>query len=395
MKWDKSTYRIQDTGIYGKLLLAVGIAGLAASAVGFNADSKQFYHSYLTAYVFWTSVGLGALFFTMVHHLVDATWSVVVRRLSECLMVTLPVMFIFLLPIVGHGIHDLYHWSHADAVAHDVLLQHKAPWLNTGMFIGRSVIYFVCWTVIGAVLYKTSLRQDQKHEEGLLGRMRMVSGPGMVIFALTLTFSAFDWMMSLDPHWYSTIFGVYFFAGSLLSALAFMTLWIVFLQSNQILTDEITVEHFHDLGKLIFAFTVFWTYIAFSQYFLIWYGNIPEETVWYLHRWEGNWKTISLLLVFAHFVIPFAVLLSRVPKRSVRMMTIMSIWMLAVHWIDLYWLISPNLHKHHFHFSWMDAATFVGIGGIFIFCFLKRFAAQPIIPVNDPKLRESIHFVNI
>ena len=194
----------------------------------------------------------------------------------------------------------------------------------------------------------------------------VISAPGMLLFALTLTFAAFDWLMSLDPHWYSTIFGVYIFAGSFLSILAFITLVVAFMRHSGILREEITIEHFHDLGKLIFAFTVFWSYIAFSQYFLIWYANIPEETIWYLHRWEGNWKYVSLALVFGHFVIPFLILLSREPKRNVTAMTIMSCWILVIHWIDLYWIIWPNF-QHHFHVTFFEIllclATFVGIGG--------------------------------
>jgi hypothetical protein len=394
MKLDKETFKLQDTSGFRNLALMVGSVGLIGCFIGFRTGRDQFFHSYLTAYIFWVSIGLGALFFILLHHLVDATWSVILRRLAESVMVTLPIMVVFFLPVL-FGLHDLYHWSHADAVAEDVLLQKKSPFLNQNFFIIRAAVYFTIWYLLGRNLYKTSLLQDKAPSQNIIERMRAVSGPGMLLFALSITFAAFDWLMSLDPHWYSTIFGVYFFAGCLLSILAFITLIVVFLRRNGILHEEITVEHFHDLGKLMFAFTVFWAYIAFSQYFLIWYGNIPEETVWYLHRWEGNWKCLSLIIVFGHFVIPFGVLLSRVPKRNVTVMAIMSIWILAIHWVDLYWLVLPNLHKHHFHFSWMDLVTFLGVGGIFLFFFWKRFSSQPIIPVKDPKLQASINFVNI
>ena len=397
MKLDRNTFKLEDADTFKHLALIIGIIGLIGCCVGYFIRREQFFPSYLTAYVFWVTIGLGGLFFTLLHHLVDATWSVVLRRLTESVMATLPLMVIFFIPVII-GLHDLYHWSHADALAHDELLQKKAPYLNQTFFIIRAVIYFSVWYILARVLYKTSLKQDAKHDEQILVKLRRISGPGMLLFALTLTFAAFDWLMSLDPHWYSTMFGVYIFAGSLLSILAFVTLLVAFMRHFGILQAEVTIEHFHDLGKLLFAFTVFWSYIAFSQYFLIWYGDIPEETIWYRHRWENGWKYVSIAIVLGHFVIPFLVLLSRVPKRNVAIMTMMSVWILVVHGMDLYWVIIPNF-QHHFHISVSEilifAAAFTGVGGIFLFSFWKKFSSQPVIPVNDPKLRESINFVNV
>ena len=396
MKFDKETFRLEDAGGLKKFALIFGLVGLIGCVVGFMTQREYFYQSYLTAYVFWITIGLGALFFILVHHLVDATWSVVLRRLAESIMITLPMMVIFFIPI-AFGLHDLYHWSHSDAVAHDKLLQGKAPYLNQTFFLIRTGVYFLIWFLLARGLYKASLKQDDQHNDDIILKLRRISGPGMLLFALTLTFAAFDWLMSLDPHWYSTIFGVYIFAGSFLSILSFMTLVVAFMRHFGVLREEITIEHFHDLGKLIFAFTIFWSYIAFSQYFLIWYANIPEETIWFLHRWEGNWKYVSLVIVFGHFVIPFLLLLSREPKRSVPAMTVMSIWMLVIHWVDLYWIIWPNF-QHEFHLEFFDilmcAAAFVGIGGIFVFSFWSKFSSHPIVPLNDPKLQKSIEFVN-
>ncbi len=394
MKLDKDTFNLSELEGLRKFALLLGALGLAGCVFGFCTHRDQFFYSYLTSLIFWLSIGLGSLFFVLLHHLVDATWSVIIRRLLENVMITLPVLLFFFIPILLN-LHDLYHWSHADAVAQDELLQQKEPFLNPAFFSIRAVIYFLIWGVLANKLYNTSLKQDNGDGRGLALKMRNISGPGMLLFALTCTFASFDWIMSLDPHWYSTIFGVYFFAGCFLAILAFTTLTLSFLQSKGVLTDEVTIEHYHDLGKLMFAFTVFWAYIAFSQYFLIWYGNIPEETIWYLHRWEGNWKYLSLFLVLGHFVIPFTILLSRVPKRNIRVMTIMSVWMLVVHWLDIFWLVMPNLQKHHFHFSWLDIATFIGIGGTFIYFVCKRLSSQPIVPVNDPKLQASIKFVNV
>ncbi len=398
MKLDKQTFKLDRATGIGYFAIFAGIIGVAVCIFGFKKFHAQFFYAYLTSYIFWVTIGLGGLFFTLLHHLVDATWSVVLRRMTESVMAALPIMLVFFIPVCL-GMDELYHWSHAEAVAHDELLQHKSAWLNPKLFSIRTLIYFVIWFIFGHFLYKISIKQDSEGdpEQKLKEKMRQISGPGMLLFALSITFAAFDWLMSLDPHWYSTIFGVYIFAGSLLSILSFITLLVVFLHKNNILNEEISIEHFHDLGKLIFAFTVFWTYIAFSQYFLIWYGNIPEETVWYLHRWDGNWYKVSLFIVFGHFVIPFLVLLSRVPKRNITMMTVMSIWMLVIHWVDLYWIILPNFN-HHFHFSLIESvlniATFLAVGGLFFAYFWFTFISQSIIPINDPKLKDSIKFVN-
>jgi hypothetical protein len=393
MKFDNQTYRISGAGSIGQRLLLAGIAGLVLSGIGLFVDGRQFLHSYLVAFTFWVSVGLGALFFTILHHLVSASWSVVLRRMFENVMMALPLLFVFFIPI-AFGMGHLYEWTDADKVAVDHLLQGKTGFLNNGFFLARTVIYFAIWSIIALLAYKLSLRQDHGHSEVLTARMKKVSAPGMILLAIMLTFAAWDWLMSLDAHWYSTIFGAYYFAGSALSALAVVTLIAIYLRRKQVLVKQITLEHYHDLAKLLFAFMVFWAYMAFSQYFLIWYANIPEETIWFQHRWVGSWKAITLLLVFGHFVVPFLVLISRAAKRSTRVLAFAGLWLLLMHWMDLHWLVMPNLHSQGFQPSWMDLTTVVGIGGVFLAIVWKRLCAQPLVPVNDPKLAASIGFVN-
>jgi hypothetical protein len=393
MEFDSNTFRFTDTKNRGGIYLVIGIAFLALSLIGYFVDSGQFFHSYLIAFAFWCTIGLGALFFVMIHYLTNATWSVVVRRIGENIMSMLPVMAVFAIPVL-FGLGDLYHWSHSDIVQSDHLLEGKSPYLNTTFFIIRLVIYFAFWILLGRYLNKLSLRQDTEHHDSLLRRAVKASAPGMILFALSITFFSFDLLMSLDAHWYSTIFGVYVFAGSFLSLLSFMTIYIISLRKKGILAETITLEHFRDLGKLIFAFLIFWGYMAFSQYFLIWYGNIPEETVWFLHRWDGNWKIISLILVFGHFVIPFFVLFPMEIKKNIPVMLVMSVWILIMHWIDIYWLVMPSLHSHGIHFSWMDLTTLVGIGGIFIWRFLRLVYSRPLVPVNDPRLESSIKIIS-
>jgi hypothetical protein len=329
----------------------------------------------------------------MLHHLVGATWSVVLRRIAETEMIILPAMAILFIPI-ALGLHGLYHWSHPEIVAADELLQKKQAYLNTGFFYIRTVVYFVIWFLLARTLYKTSLKQDDGHKELLLKRMRKISAPGMILFAFTLTFASFDWLMSLDAHWYSTIYGAYVFSGAVVAALCFMTVLLIALRRHGVLKETITVEHYHDLAKLTFAFIIFWAYMSFSQYLLIWYANIPEETAWYHHRWHGSWKTISLIIVFGHFVVPFFFLVTRAAKRNPGLMAVVCLWMLLMHWVDVYWLAMPSLNEQSVPISWIDPAAMLAVGGLFFWWFWKRLTAQPLVAVSDPKLSESMRFIN-
>lgn len=393
MKFDNDTYKIIGSKRYGIVLLITGIMVTGLSAYGYFSNSAQFFMSYLVAWIFWVSIGLGALFFVMLNHLTGAVWSLVLRRVTESVMIALPFMAILFIPLI-FGLHDMYHWTHTEDVAKDAILSQKTGYLNVPFFLIRSAVYFIAWFLIAFMLYKISISQDNNPSAEQIKKMRRVSGPGMVVFALTTSFAGFDWLMSLDAHWYSTIFGVYFFSGGLLASLAVLTLIGIYLRTKNILKEIITVEHYHDLGKLMFAFTIFWGYMAFSQYFLIWYANIPEETIWYLHRWEGNWKILSLTLVFGHFVIPFLGLMTRAAKRNLTWLMLISMWILIMHWIDLYWIAMPTYAHHGFHLTWMDLTLFVGIGGIFLGIFWKFLSSNAIIPLNDSSLTESIQFSN-
>lgn len=393
MKIEENSYWLTDKGQFGSIALALGVIGLFACAVGYYVDSEQFFYSYLTAFVFWTTVALGGLFFVMLHYLVGAKWSIVLRRLSENMMIVIPLMALLTIPLL-FGIHDLFEWSHADVVKTDALLQGKAAYLNMTFFIIRSVLYFVLWIFLARYLYGLSLKQDNQHSESLFIKARRASAPGMILFALSITFFSFDWMMSLDAHWYSTIFGVYIFSGAFLGSLAFLTIIVLYLRKRNILKDAITVEHYHDLGKLMFAFTVFWGYMAFSQYLLIWYGNIPEETIWFLNRWGNSWRMVTLFIVFGNFVIPFFLLFPQWPKKNPIMLGALSMWVLFVHWVDMYWIVMPSLHKQGLHISWVDFAALIGIGGLFVWYFWNKLASHVLVPIKDPGLIESKEFVN-
>jgi hypothetical protein len=379
---------INKQGSFSKIAIGSGLLALMVAGLSGLSNPGQFYHSYLTAFIFWLSIGLGALFFTMINHITGSVWSVVIRRLHESIMVLLPVFILLFIPII-FGIGDLFHWSHVETVQKSEILIKKSSYLNIPFFLIRSVIYLGAWTLLAIVLYRLSIKQD-RGDERILHRLQRISAPGIFVFAVTLTFAAFDWIMSLDAHWYSTIFGVYCFSGSFLAALVFLVILIRYIQYRGFLNDEITVEHYHDLGKLIFGFVVFWAYIAGSQYFLIWYGNIPEETIWFLHRWEGSWKTISTVIIFGHFVIPFFMLSFRSVKRNRSLLTFFAAWILVMHYIDMYWLIMPSLHDHNAHFSWIDVTAVIGIGGIICGLLWQRLGSASLVPVNDPNLTQSM-----
>jgi len=389
MKFDNKTYMLLETGSFAQKALIAGVAGLLLSVVGAFMDHAQFFQAYLTAFTFFTTLGLGGLFFVLIHHITGAYWGVVMRRVAENLAYTLPLMGLAMLPLF-FGMHDLFHWSHVEDphVAHDVILQWKAPYLNTTFFFIRNIIFFVIWSWLVHGLRTLSLAQD-KGDVGSLGKMRRKAAGGTVLFAITVTLFAFDWLMSLDPHWYSTIFGVYVFSGAFLAAIALLSILAITLR-NHGAGEIVTAEHTHDLGKFLFAFTAWWAYIGGAQYFLIWYGNIPEETIWFLHRWEHGWKVVSLFLILFHFIVPFIVLSFRAAKRVPVLILAISGLMLLMHYVDHFWMINPTFNEHYMQFSWMHITTFIGLGGIFVWWLFVKMGQDPVVAFGDPKLQKSI-----
>jgi len=371
----------------------VGVLALGASFALGAGQPGQLFHSYLVAYLFWLTLALGGLFFVLVQFATRAGWSVTVRRVAEHVSGTLPLFALLFIPLF-FGLHDLFHWTHGEAVAADELLQHKSPYLNETGFYLRSAIYLGSWALLGWYFRRASLSQDVHGETATTRRLQGLSAPALIIFALTLTFASFDWIMSLDPHWYSTIFGVYIFSGAAVAICAGLILLLLHLQAGGRLTRVVTFEHYHDLGKLLFAFTVFWAYIAFSQFMLIWYGNIPEETAFFEHRWAHGWETVSVFLAAGHFGLPFLFLLSRDVKRRRVTLVAASVWLLVMHYVDLYWLVMPTLHQEHFQVHWLDFATLIGIGGFFLAVLGKLLEGPALVPVRDPRLAEALAFEN-
>ena len=380
-----------------RALAALGAAGLAvalALAASTEGGWDRFYPSYLVGFVFFLSLALGALFFVLVQHATRAGWSVAVRRLAEAVAPNVLFPMALLAVPVLFGLRSLYPWTDEAAVAADHLLHAKAAWLNAPFFIARTAFYFAVWSAFAIWFHRTSVRQDKTGDPRLTQTMETTSAAALILFAFTVTFFAFDFLMSLTPHWYSTIFGVYFFAGCVLGYFALMTVLAVTVQGAGRLRRTITVEHYHDMGKLIFAFTVFWAYIAFSQYMLMWYANLPEETIWYAARQAGSWSAWSLLLLFGHFLVPFLALMSRDVKRRKPLLVAGAVWMLAMQWADVYWLVMPGKSPGVVPLSFMDVAVFVGIGGLFFAAAVRRLGAHALVPKNDPRLIESLEFEN-
>ncbi len=372
-----------------RTLFGVGIVGLLATGVGYFLEHDQFFFSYLVSFAFFSSIALASLFFVMLQHLTRSEWSTALRRIPEAISSNLWIWGLFIIPVLL-GMHSLYHWTHADAVAADPVLQGKVPYLNTPFFIVRQFIYFGLWSFLGYRLYKKSVEMDETGDWGLQTLMRRTSGPGLFFFAITLAFASFDWLMALDPHWYSTIFGVYYFAMSFQGLFAVLILIVMYLWKKGLLTNTIKRGHIYDLSVQMFGFTVFYAYIAFSQFLLIYYANIPEETLWFLERLNGGYEYLAYFYMFGRFVIPFVVLLSKRAKMNYKIVTWTSILILVSHFVELYWIVMPVLNHHGFHLSWMTITSFIGLGGIFMGFFFHRFKQSKMIPVKDPKLAGSL-----
>lgn len=394
MNFNSETKRLEGTSTLARIALIAGVLGLILSIVAMFTDRENFFQSYLVAFTFFTTLAVGGLFAVLIHFVTGAVWSVVLRRIAENLASLLPVMGILSIPLF-FGLEDMFHWADSEHVAHDAILQKKAAYLNVPFFIIRNVFYFATWTILVMLINRFSKQLDNG-DETALKRLHMTAAVGIPLFAVTVTFFGFDWLMSIDAHWFSTMFGVYTFSGGFLGALAFLTLTAIFLRRHEGVGDFITKEHLHDYGKMLFAFTVWWTYIGGSQYFLIWYANIPEETGWFLARWHHGWKLLSMFLMVFHFMVPFVLLIFQASKRTVAIVAAAATILFVMHYIDHYWLVMPNhVFGHHGgHLSWIHFAAIVGIGGIFVGVFWQRMGASTLVPVGDPKLQASIHHSN-
>jgi hypothetical protein len=369
--------------------LAVGGLFVLALLAGATLDRAQFFRSYLVGWLFWVGIGVGSLGLAMLNHLTGGLWGLVPRRFHEAAARTLPGMALLFLPVLL-GASSLYTWANPEVVAVDALLQRKAAYLNVPFFAGRALLYFAVWGLLAWRLSSWSRQQDGGADPLRAGRLRGLSAVGLVLLSLTTTFAAIDWGMSLAPHWFSTIYGVLFIVGWTLSALAFTIILLSRLAGEEPFTKALQPVTVHDLGKLLLAFTMLWGYVNFSQFLIIWSGNISEETPFYLQRLQGGWQVVAVVLLVFHFALPFALLLSRPLKRNARALAAVAALMLLMQLVDLFWLIGPDLvgHGHEdvpLRVHWMDLAAALGLGGLWLFLFAREPEVRELLAAAPAK----------
>jgi hypothetical protein len=369
--------------------LIVGIAALALCSLGAVFSRQHFFQAYLFAYLFWLGIALGCLGIIMLHNLSGGGWGIAIRRLLESGMRTLPLMALFFLPLLL-GLPHLYEWARPEEVAHDALLQHKAAYLNVPFFLLRAALYFALWIGGAWAMSRWSGPSDANADPRLSARRRALSGPGLAIYVLTITFASMDWVMSLEAHWYSTIYGVHFLGGHALAAFAFAILFAAVLSRRAPLSDVVAPAHWLDLGNLLLGFVMLWAYFAFSQWLIIWSGNLPEEIVWYTRRNSGGWEWVARLLIVFHFFLPFLLLLSRATKRRGRRLAAIAGGIIAMRFVDIFWYTMPAFRPGQFSVHWMDVAAPVGIGGVWLAGFFWQLRRAPWLPLNDAHTREEL-----
>ncbi len=370
--------------------LMIGTIGLVACIVGWWLNPERFFQAYLTAWLFWSGLALGSLALLMLQHLTGGAWGLMIRRPLEAATRTLPLAGLMFLPLLL-GLGHLFEWAHPEAVAADPILQHKAAYLNVTFFIIRAAVYFAVWILLSQLLARLSIRQDSQGSDARsMARFRVVSAPGLILFALTMTFASVDWIMSLDPHWYSSMFAPLIMVGYVVGALSLSLFMVIRLSAANPLAAVLSPRHVHDLGKLLLAFVMVWAYFAFSQFLIIWAGNLPEEIPWYLSRLHGGWEWAALALLLFHFVMPFMLLLSRSLKRDFKRLGRVAFLVLAMHFVDLYWLVNPAFGRALSDFHWLDLATVAGLGGIWMAHYLGHLGSHPLLPVKDPYLLEAL-----
>lgn len=396
MAHQNHTAEIQNPGPYRiapttKTLFGVSaVIGIIATVAALYLSPQRAWPNFLINYFFFLMLGLSGAFFTALQHITNAYWSVTVRRMAESLMSYLPVALVLAVPLVL-GRHHLYEWTHHGVTDHDTILKSKEAYLNTGAWVFRLVLFFGLWLFLGFKMRKNSLMQDLNGDDKYTLSNVKLSTAFLPIFAVSFSLMAVDLLMSLEPHWFSTMYGVYCFAGLFYSGLALLAILIIAGRRKGLFTDQmINVNHLHDVGKLMFAFTVFWGYIMFSQLMLIWYANIPEETPYYIRRFHGGWWPYSVMLFVLHFVVPFFGLLPREAKRCESYLKWMAFLMLFSQWLDVYYLVMPVFFAEGPVFGWVEVGTFFGFLGVFGISVGRFLERNPAIPLKDPRLAQCL-----
>ncbi|HET9479678.1 MAG TPA: hypothetical protein VFO72_10050, partial [Pyrinomonadaceae bacterium] len=354
-----TSFNPPPTGSFQNRALIVGAVVLLVFVATAFLDARQFFQAYLVGWTFWTGIAVGSLALLMLQHLTGGGWGLVIRRVLEAATRTLPIMAVLFIPVIA-GAHSIYEWTHPEVLEQHPVVKFKTPYLNLAFFTARAVIYFAVWIVLAWFLNRWSLEQDRTADVRYAKKMRVLSGPGMVALIFTVTFASVDWYMSLEPEWFSTIYGFIFVASWTLSALAFVIAVMAILTKEEPLQRIVAPLHFHDLGKLMLAIVMLWAYFAFSQYLIIWSGNLPEEIGYYIDRTHGFWGAIVVTIALLHFGAPFLFLLSRELKRNPQRLVMVALLVLIMRMIDLLWMLVPAFHEHRW--IWLDVLAVLGFG---------------------------------
>lgn len=373
-------------GRLATILILVGGLGCVAA---YMIDPAQASFNHIIAYLFLTSIAVGSIFLIALEHLAGAVWSVPMRRANEFLAGLTVIVPLLAIPMFWH-LGEIFHWTHTEVLAAEIVLQAKAPYLNVTFFVIRFVGIWLIWNLFYLLFVRNSNAQDISRDERLTKRNVRLAAVFMPVFGITISVMAIDWAMSLEPHWFSTILGVYYFSGTVLAALAIGTFVIVKFHEHNLL-PRLRADHFYSLGALMFGFVNFWAYIAFSQFLLIWYANIPEETYWFMNRWKNGWEFVSVALIFVHFVVPYFLLLSQESKMDLKRLKFVALWILFAHFVDLYWLVMPT-HSPSFSIGWMELAFPLFSVGLILMLLLFKVRRHNVVPIGDPKLQRGLDF---
>jgi hypothetical protein len=375
---------------FQKSSLAVGLAALALCVAGAFHSPTQFFRSYLLAFVFWVGVALGCSAILMLHHLVGGRWGFPLRRCLESGTQTFYLMAVLAVPLL-FGLRLLYRWADLAQVKLDPVLQYKAPYLNVPFFIFRTVIYFIAWIVMAYFLNKWSLEQDETANPDLTKRLQNLSGPGLLIYGLTVTYASVDWVMSLEPQWFSTIYGMIFMVTQALAAMSIVTVAVILLSTYKPFSDLLSKRVLNDYGNLLLTFTMLWAYLSFSQYLIIWSGNLQDEIPWYVSRASGGWAWVAMALIVFHFALPFLLLLSRFVTRRTLWLGVVAAIQIVMSVIDMFWLTVPAYERSGPKFHWMDWLAMLGIGGVWLWRFAANLKSRPLLPLHDPRMEAIGH----
>jgi hypothetical protein len=371
----------------------VGIVAAGLCVVGYFLNPQQFFRSYLMAYMFWLGVVLGCLAILMLHYLVGGRWGMVIRRVLEAGTRLLPLMLLLFMPLM-FGIHELYGWARPGGVESQELSPFQQVYLRTPFFLGRAGLYFAAWLALAFFLNRWSRQQEQTSDVLVIRtrqrRLGLLSGGGLAVYGLTMTFAAVDWMMSLESQWFSTIYGFLVITGQLLVAMAFAILVTSWLARDEPYASVAAPEILNDLGNLLLAFVMLWAYMAFSQLLITWSGDLPEEIRWYLHRTHGGWSWVGVGLILLHFAVPFFLLLSRQAKRRMQGLTTVAAVVFGIHLVDIFWLVMPSAFPGRFHVHWLDLVAPMGLGGLWLAAFLWQLQRRSLLPWHEPSLQQAV-----